>query len=79
MNIQQIEPQFTDQRTFSMHIENVVLDNKITHVEAILDYCKQNYLEPEDIAKLLSESIKQKIKNNFIEMKYLKQPANFNI
>lgn len=79
MNAPQIESQFTDQRTFSMHIENVVLNNKITHMEAILDYCKQNYLEPEDIAKLLSESIIQKLKNNFIEMKYLKQPANFNI
>jgi uncharacterized OsmC-like protein len=36
---------------FSMHIEQIVRDKKISYMDAVLQYCKENFIEPEDVAK----------------------------
>jgi hypothetical protein len=52
---------FTSPNEFSMHIEKFAYDNKITHTEAILDYCERHSLEPDDIKSLVSKSLKDKL------------------
>ena len=32
-----------------MNIENIALEKNITHMEAVLDYCQRNDIEPDTI------------------------------
>lgn len=46
---------------FSMFIEHVAKTNQVSYIETILEYCDDNGIEYEDIAKMLSAPLKQKI------------------
>ena len=58
-----------------MNIENIVLEKNITHMEAILDYCQRNDLEPDTVGKLISKSLKEKIEANARELNFLPRQA----
>lgn len=63
---------FQDATDFSVHIETMVVNNKdLTHIDAIIDYCAENMLEPEDIKDLISIQLKMKLANEFMDMRYL--------
>ncbi len=42
-------------------IEEMVLNKKVTYMDACLEYCKENNVEPESIGRLVNKSLKQKI------------------
>lgn len=67
------------QHDFAMMIERIARDNKQTHLEAVLTYCADNYLEPEDIAKMIEGPLKDKIRVNYVESGMLKKTAAFDI
>jgi hypothetical protein len=51
-----------DITNFSIKIEEMVAKNiDMTYMEAILDYCEKNQIEPEVAAKLISFSLKAKL------------------
>jgi cell division ATPase FtsA len=64
---------------FSLYIENVVLEKRIGHMDAVLEYCKENYLEPEDISSLINKSLKDKIEMEFRALNYLPKQAQLDI
>lgn len=70
---------FDNPRQFSLYIEKVVKDKKITHMDAVLEYCKENYLEPNDIKKLINKSLKDKIKVNATDLNYFPKPATLDV
>lgn len=70
---------FKTSNEFSLYIEQVVNQKRVTHMDAILEYCKENYLEPEDIAKLVNKSLKEKIALNMQELNYLPKKAQLDI
>lgn len=70
---------FKTSNEFSLHIEQIVRDKKITYMDAVLEYCKENYLEPEDISKLINKSLKDKIEMNFRELNYLPKQAQLDV
>ncbi len=70
---------FEDSNSFSMYIEQVVKEKKCTHLEAVLKYCEENYIDPQDIKSLISKSLKQKIEANFIDMNYLPKTAKLDV
>ena len=45
-------------KSFSIFIEKQVQEKKITHMEAILDYCTRNQLEPDSITNLIQKPLK---------------------
>lgn len=47
-----------DTKTFSMNIENLVIEKGIEYLEAICLYCDENGIEIETAAKLLNVKIK---------------------
>jgi hypothetical protein len=53
---------FLDSLTFQKAIEAIVKEKRVDYVDAILIYCKQNDLEPEDISKLVSSNLKHKLR-----------------
>lgn len=67
------------QQDFAMMIELIARDNKQTHLEAVLSYCADNYLEPEEIAKMIDGPLKDKIRANYVDLDMLKKTASFDI
>jgi KaiC/GvpD/RAD55 family RecA-like ATPase len=70
---------FKTANEFSLHIEKMVRDSKLTYMDAVLEYCKENYLEPEDVSKLINKSLKDKIEMNFRELNYLPKQAQLDV
>jgi len=70
---------FDTPKQFSLHIEKMVKERKISHMDAVLEYCKENYLEPEDVKKLINKSLKDKIKVNATDLNYFPKPASLDI
>jgi hypothetical protein len=70
---------FKNSNEFSLLIEQIVKDKRINHMDAVLEYCKENYLEPEDVKSLINKSLKEKIEMNFREMNYLPKQAQLDV
>ena len=70
---------FKNANEFSLHIEKIVQEKRLSHMDAVLDYCKENYLEPSDVTKLINKSLKDKIEIEFQEMNYLPKTAKLDV
>ena len=70
---------FKNANDFSLHIEHKVSQSKMTYMDAVLEYCRINYLEPEDISQLINKSLKDKIEMNFRELNYLPKQAQLDV
>tara|TARA_Y100001951_G_C11232047_1_gene235217 strand:+ start:264 stop:482 length:219 start_codon:yes stop_codon:yes gene_type:complete len=62
-------------KIFSMEIENVVKEKKITHMEAVLWYCNKKGIEPDTVSSLISKGLKEKIEANARELNFLPRQA----
>jgi hypothetical protein len=60
---------------FSLVIENVVKDKKLTYMDAITWWCEENEFDIETAAKLLNINIKEKIKFEAQELNFLERPS----
>ena len=59
---------FENSSQFSMYIEQFAQDNKMSIIDAILEYCQQNFLEPKDVAPLINKTLKDKLEKNYQEL-----------
>ena len=59
---------FKSANEFSQHIQNLALDEGITCLQALLQYCDENDLEPDEIAKSVSRNLKDQLEVEFAEM-----------
>ena len=66
-------------KTFSMNIENIAAEKNITHMEAVLDYCQRNDLEPDTVGNLIPKSLKEKIEANARDLNFLPRQAQLPI
>lgn len=74
--INERETPFMTMGKFSEHIERIVLEHKIDYMQAVLHFCKENSLEPEDVSRFISSNLKSKIEASAIESGYLpKRPT----
>jgi hypothetical protein len=48
-------------QSLGLIIEKLVVDEKMTYMEAVLHYCEEKQIDPLDIGKLISPVIKNKI------------------
>lgn len=51
----------------------------MSHMDAVLEYCKENFLEPADIATLVNKSLKDKIELDFRESGLLPKQAQLDV
>jgi hypothetical protein len=51
----------------------------LSHMEAVLKYCNENFVEPSDVKKLINKSLKQKIQVDFENDGYLPKTATLDI
>tara|TARA_R100000458_G_C8053748_1_gene99743 strand:- start:155 stop:370 length:216 start_codon:yes stop_codon:yes gene_type:complete len=59
-------------KEFSLKIENVVKEKKISHMDAVLWYCKEHNIDEGTVGNLISKSLKEKIKLEATNLKMLK-------
>lgn len=52
---------------FSLYIETIALEKGISQLDAILEYCEENYIDPTDIAPLINSTLKSKLERLFQE------------
>jgi hypothetical protein len=48
-------------------------------MDAVLLYCEQNFIDPEDISKLINKNLKQKIEMNMIDQNYLPKKSSLDL
>jgi hypothetical protein len=74
-----LQNMFDNSKEFSLYIEKIVKEKRISHMDAVLYYCKENFIEPEDIKKLINKSLRDKIKVNATELNYFPKPATLDL
>jgi hypothetical protein len=70
-----ITKKFRSSNEFSLHIEEKVLKEKLTYMEAVIQYCEEVDIDIEAIANLINQSLKEKIKIEAEDNNYMKKRA----
>ena len=52
---------FKSANDFSIHIESLATQKQSSYIEAILEYCEGNEIEPEELSEMISQSLKDKL------------------
>ena len=60
-----------EKNQFSMMIETMALRHGLSHMEAILEHCEQTGLEVEVAAALVNASLKAKLENEAVALRFL--------
>ena len=63
----------------NLTIEQIVKDTELSYMEAVLDYAKNSEIEPEAMAKMLNQSVKDKIEVEAQNLNMLKRTAKLPI
>ena len=66
-------------KKFAIKIEEIVSKGGITYMDAILDYCEKNQMEPDTVAPLISKPLKEKIEADARELNFLPRVATLPI
>ncbi len=66
-------------KTFSLEIESIAKEKRVSHMEAVLWYCKKEDIEPDTVGSLISKSLKEKIEANARELNFLPRQAQLPI
>ena len=61
-------------KEFSLNIESIVKEKRISHMDAVVWYCEENDLNKSQVSSLISKSLKEKIKLEATNLKMLKYP-----
>lgn len=70
---------FRSANEFSLYIEKKVIAKRMSYMDAILEYCQENYLEPDDIKRLVNKSLKDKLEFEMRDLNYLPKQAKLDI
>ena len=70
-----IKEKFLCQSKFAHDIEQIVMTSKINYIEAIVTYCEDNGIEFESVSKLISKPLKEKLKNEAMQLNFLKKTS----
>ena len=61
-------------KEFSLKIESIVKEKKISHMDAVVWYCDENNLDTSQVSSLISKSLKEKIQLEATNLRMLKIP-----
>ena len=63
--------EFLTKSKFSKMIEEAVVQKKLSYMDAILEICEKNNIEPEDVRKFVSPIIKDKLEAEAMSLNLL--------
>jgi|TARA_B110000967_G_C18764010_1_gene499394 hypothetical protein len=61
---------------FSLIIETMVKDLKISYIDAILEYCKKNDIDPSNTKSMINKTLKEKITYEAQGLNMLKEKSS---
>ena len=70
---------FKGASAFSLHIEEISRSHRISHMDAVLKYCADNYVEPDDIKSLINKPLKDKIEMDMRQVNLLPKQATLDV
>ncbi len=70
-----LNQKFLSKDKFAEDIESLVLETKLSYIDAIVQYCEDNNIEVETVNKLVSKPLKEKIRWEATELNYLKRTS----
>lgn len=70
---------FKGPTAFSLHIEEISVAKKISHMDAVLLYCADNYVEPDEIKSLINKPLRDKIEADMRAANMLPKQATLDI
>lgn len=70
---------FKNTSEFCLFIDEMVKERKMNHMEAVLKYCEENFIDPEDISSLVNKNLKAKIELNMIEANLLPKRGSLDL
>ena len=62
-------------KTFSLEIESIAKEKRVTHMEAVLWYCGEQDIEPDSVKGMISKPLKEKIEANARDLNFLPRQA----
>lgn len=70
---------FKNAASFSLFIEELSASKKISHMDAVLQYCEENYVEPDEIKSLINKTLRDKIEVDMREANLLPKQATLDV
>lgn len=70
---------FKNAAAFSLFIEELSSTKRISHMDAVLQYCQENYIEPDEIKSLINKTLRDKIEVDMREANLLPKQATLDV
>lgn len=72
-----LDEKFMTAAKFSLEIENLmkVSNGTMNYIECIVHYCNENNIEVETVSKLVTKSLKEKLKHDAQRLNYMKKSS----
>tara|TARA_B100001758_G_scaffold224224_1_gene215447 strand:- start:1 stop:225 length:225 start_codon:yes stop_codon:yes gene_type:complete len=74
-----MEKQMQNSKTFSLEVERIAKEKNITHMEAVLEHCRIQEIEPDSVTRLITKSLKDKIEANARDLNFIPRQAKLPI
>ena len=58
---------------FAFIIENMVIEKKISYIDAILEYCKTHEIDPSNTKSMINKTLKEKVAYEAQNLNMLKE------
>ena len=71
----EVESTLQTPKKFSLEIENIAKEKRISHMDAVIHYCYENDIEPDTVGRLITKSLKEKIEANARDLNFLPKCA----
>lgn len=63
-------------KNFTNSVEELVIKKELSYIDAIVYFCQQNHLEPDSVKGLITPPLKEKIKAEAVNLRFLKEESN---
>ena len=70
-----IEDKFMTTLRFSTEVETLVNSDSMSYIDAIIHYCDSNDIELETVPKLISKSLKEKLRHEAQQLNFIKKTS----
>lgn len=70
---------FKNAAQFSLFIEQIAAEKRMSHMDAVLKYCEENFLEPDEVKSLINKTLKDKIEVDMREANLLPKQASLDV
>ena len=74
-----MEKYMQSSKSFSLEVEKIAKEKNITHMEAVLEHCRIQEIEPDSGARLITKSLKDKIEANARDLNFIPKQAKLPI